>query len=261
MMLEHRLQIQLFNRTTRSVRLTNAGRMLLERFERIVQDRDEAFELVGDQAALQGELRVTCSTAMGERFVAPLIRQFAAPFPKLTITINLSNSIIDLASEGYDLAVRTGSVTDPRLVATQVASRRLRTCAASGYLARAGVPSTPDDLSGHECLIGSSSTWHYRDGDREIVLRPKSRFRCNSGAAVLEASLAGFGICQLPDFYIAPHLRTGALKPVLEPYQPADEPVWAVYPRRRYLSPKISRIVDHLSEQLGPAINGASGRI
>lgn len=255
MALEQRVQAQLFHRTTRTVHLTDTGRVFLERCERMAQERDEAIALIGEQGEPQGELRVTCSTAMGERFVAPIIRRFAMQHPRLNISIELSNRVIDLVGEGFDLAVRTGVTSDPRLIATRVASRTLYTCAAPSYLARAGRPATVEELDRHDRIIGTSLTWHFNVDGQDIVHRPSGRFRCNSGHAVMEACIAGLGICQLPDFYILPHLKHGMVELLLEDIQPEDEPIWAVYPQRRHLLPKVQQAVDSLQHELGPAMN------
>lgn len=255
MALEQRVQAQLFHRTTRTVRLTDTGQIFFERCERIAQERDDAIALIGEKGEPQGELRVTCSTAMGERFVAPIIRRFAMPHPKLNVTIDLSNRVVDLVAEGYDLAIRTGHVSDSRVIATRVASRTLHTCAAPAYLARAGTPRAVGDLSAHECIAGSSTTWHFAIGGKAAVHHPKGRFRCNSGDAVMEACISGLGICQLPDFYILPYLKHGMVELILEDCQPADEPIWAVYPQRRHLLPKVQMAVESLRHELGPAMN------
>lgn len=255
MALEQRVQAQLFHRTTRTVKLTDTGQVFLQRCERIAQDREEAFALIGDRSALQGDLRVTCSTAMGERFVAPIIRRFAMQHPKLAVSIELSNRVIDLVSEGFDLGIRTGIIDDPRLISIQVASRRLYTCAAPSYLASAGRPANIDALSEHECIVGTAEAWSFKEGNQEVIHRPKGRFRCNSGHAVMEACVSGLGICQLPEFYVLPYLKHGMVELLLEDAQPDAEPIWAVYPLRRHLMPKVQQVIDCLSLELGPAMN------
>lgn len=252
--LERRVQARLFHRTTRSVHLTDTGQTFFERCERMSQERDEAIALIGEQGEPQGQLRVTCSTAMGERFVAPIIRRFAMHHPKLNVTIDLSNRVVDLVAEDYDLAIRTGHVSDPRLIATHVASRTLYTCAAPSYLAHAGRPTKVADLQNHECITGSSSTWHFTMDGNEHLHHPKGRFRCNSGHAVVEACISGLGICQLPDFYILPHLRHGMVEILLDEFRPTDEPIWAVYPRSRHLIPKVQSVVECLRHELGAAM-------
>jgi DNA-binding transcriptional LysR family regulator len=258
MALERRVEALLFHRTTRNVRLTDTGQAFFERCERIAQERDEAIALISERSEPQGELRVTCSTTMGERFVAPILRRFAGQHPRLSVSIDLSNRIVDLASEGYDLAIRTGAITDPRLIATRVASRTLYTCAAPSYLNRAGRPDRVEALADHDCIVGTAATWHFRQGDREIVHQPKGRFRCNSGHAVIEACVAGFGICQLPDFYILPYLKHGMVELLLEDARPDDEPIWAVHLQRRHLLPKVAQAVELLQRELGRAMNRPS---
>ncbi|HKY80769.1 MAG TPA: LysR family transcriptional regulator [Sphingobium sp.] len=256
MALEQRIEAQLFHRTTRTVRLTDTGRSFFERCERIAQERDEAIASIAQQGEPQGELLVTCSTAMGERFIAPIIRRFAMHNPRLSVTIDLSNRVRDLIAEGYDLAIRTGDVTDPRLISTRVASRALHTCAAPSYLSRFGQPRSVEELARHECIGGTSPDWHFRVDGQEVLHSPTGRFRCNSGHAVIEACVAGLGICQLPDFYILPYLKHGMLQLILDDCRPADEPVWAVYPQRRHLLPKVQQAVEWLSLELAAAMNG-----
>jgi len=253
--LERRLDVQLLHRTTRTVRLTDSGRGFFDRCERIVQDRDDAFALLGAHGEPRGELRVTCSTTMGERFVAPILRRFAMRHPGLSLSIELTNRVIDLMAEDFDLAIRTGTISDPRLIATRVASRTLHTCAAPSYLASRGTPERIADLDRHECITGTNTHWHFDMDGREVVHRPVGRFRCNSGHAVIEACVAGLGICQLPDFYILPFLKHGMVTLIFEAAQPADEPIWAVYPRRRHLLPKVQRAVEALEHEFAAAMN------
>ncbi|WP_313804791.1 LysR family transcriptional regulator [Sphingobium sp.] len=257
MMLEQRVQAQLFHRTTRTVRLTDTGRVFFERCEQIAQERDEAIALVCEQGEPQGDLRVTCSTAMGERFVAPIIRRFAMPYPRLNVSIDLTNRLVDLVAEGYDLGIRTGSATDPRMIATCIASRKVLTCAAPSYLARHGAPKSLEELSDHECIGGTSSTWHFHVHGTEVSHRPSGRFRCNSGHAVMEACISGLGICQLPEFYILPYLKHGMVELLLQDFQAMDEPIWAVYPQRRHLLPKVQGVIDCLKRELSTAMNSS----
>lgn len=252
--LETVVQAPLFIRTTRRLSLTDTGRELIVRFRRIIEERDAAIAEVSAGGEPRGEVRITCSTALGERFVAPIARRFAFAHEGLSVSVELSNHVVDLIGEGYDLAVRTGHLSDSRLISTRIASRRLHACAAPAYLAARGLPETVADLSRHECLAGTAATWHFRIDGEDVQHRPKGRWRCNSGTAVLDATLAGLGICQLPDFYVNPHLRAGTLVPVLETARPEDEPIWAVYPQRRHLLPKVRGLVDRLRQELPPAL-------
>ncbi|MCJ2185620.1 LysR substrate-binding domain-containing protein [Novosphingobium beihaiensis] len=260
MRLEARLQTQLFHRTTRSVRLTDTGRVFLEHCQRMLTEREEAFALVNEKGEPQGELRITCSTAMGERFIAPILRRFARAYPRLQVNIDLTNRVVDLVAEGYDMAVRTGHLPDSRLIGTRIASRSLVTCASPAYLKRRGAPHTLADLEEHDLLAGNAGTWHFSVEGKTQTYRPHSRWRCNSGSAVLEAALDDMGLCQLPDFYVQRTLAEGALVPVLTDLQPADEPIWAVYPERRHLQPKISELVSVLRKEL-PEMLGMGGKV
>ena len=253
--LERRIQAQLFFRTTRKVTLTDAGRALVEQFRRIIEERDEALASIGDGGEPQGELRLTCSTALGERFVAPIVRRFAAESPELRVTIELTNRLVDLVSEGYDLAIRTGHLTDSRLIGTRIASRRLYLCGSPAYLDRHGRPQTIAELAHHQCLVGTASNWHFRVNGSDHIFRPKGRWRCNSGATVLDAALADMGLCQLPEFYVLQHIGSRELETVLDDLRADDEPIWAVYPQRRYLLSKVRNLVERLRAELGPALD------
>jgi DNA-binding transcriptional LysR family regulator len=252
--LEDRIRAPLFFRTTRSVTLTDTGRALVEPFRRIISAREQAFATAGDDGEPQGELRLTCSAALGERFIVPIVRRFAQQYPRLSVNIDLSNRIIDLVAEGFDLAIRTGQLTDSRLVASRIASRRYEVCASPEYLQKCGRPETVPDLARHDCLIGTSATWHFEVDRQAVTFRPAGRWRCNSGEAVVDAALSDMGLCQLPELYVLPHIAAGRLVAVLETFRASDEPIWAVYPRHDHMLPKIRKLLPLLRAELGPAL-------
>ncbi|CDO36165.1 transcriptional regulator, LysR family [Novosphingobium mathurense] len=254
--LESRLQAQLLHRTTRSLRLTETGQIFLETCKRLIEERDEAIAAIASQGEPSGHLRITCSYALGEKFVAPIVRELSTTYPSLTITLDLDNAVVDLIADGYDLAIRTGQLNDSRLVATRVASRALITLASPAYLARHGRPKDIEDLRRHECLVGSTAQWQFK---ANATFRPQGRWRCNSGNALIEAALADMGICQVPRFYLGDHLGEGRLEPVLPDLNPEEEPIWAVYPQRRHLSPKVSAMVEALRTSLPAHLASASG--
>lgn len=250
--LEERLQTRLLYRTTRRVSLTDAGRAFLARCRDLIQDRDEALAAVGEEdGEVKGLLRMTCSSAYGERYVVPAVNAFALAHPKLSLHIELDDTVRDIVSEGFDLAIRFGRLTDSRLIAKRLASRTRRLCASPDYLARAGTPTTIADLEAHAGVLGAADAWPFREGEREIAFKPQGRFRCNSGQAVLDATLQGLGICQLPNFYVDPAITDGRLVALLEDNTPADEGVWAVYPHLRLLPAKVRLLVEHLERELG----------
>lgn len=255
--LEARLQTQLFNRTTRRVSLTDTGHSFAEHSRQIIKERDELLSSVNGSGEPQGELKITCSISLGELFVAPIVRDFMVRFPRLSVTLDLNNRLVDLVAEGYDLAIRTAKISDPRLVGRQVASRQLATVASPGYLSAMGEPKSVGALKGHNCLIGTGAVWSFLEKGQARTYMPEGRWRCNSGKAVVDAAAAGLGICQLPLFYVRQSIADGALQPVLEHVRPAPEPIWIVYPRRRHLLSKVFNLADLLEANLQSAIDEA----
>jgi DNA-binding transcriptional LysR family regulator len=249
--LEENLQTRLFYRSTRRVALTEAGQTFLQHCQRLQDAREEALRAVGDLGSEpKGLLRMTCAVAYGERFIVPLVTQFMNRHPLLKVDIELSNRTLDLVQDGIDLAIRLGRLQDSRLVATRLAPRRMYVCAAPGYLQRYGRPHSLSELSQHNCLIGSSDHWDFQQDGRELSQRVHGNWRCNSGQAVLDAALQALGLCQLPDYYVQEHLKSGALVSVLEKHQAPNTAVWALYPQQRHLSPKVRQLVDHLKAGL-----------
>ncbi|WP_373387405.1 LysR family transcriptional regulator [Pseudomonas alcaligenes] len=249
--LEERLQTRLFYRSTRRVALTEAGQTFLQHCRRLQDAREEALRAVGDlNDEPKGLLRMTCAVAYGERFIVPLVNDFMARHPQLRVEIELSNQTLDLLHGGLDLAIRLGRLQDSRLVATRLAPRVMHLCASPAYLERYGRPHSLSELARHNCLIGSSEHWNFQQDGRELSLRVQGNWRCNSGEAVLDAALRGFGLCQLPDYYVQPHLRSGALLDLLPQQRPPHTAVWALYPQQRHLSPKVRLLVELLKEGL-----------
>ncbi|WP_165191676.1 LysR family transcriptional regulator [Caulobacter soli] len=249
--LEDRLQTRLLYRTTRRVSLTDAGRLFLARCRALIQERDLAMQLLGeDEGELKGQLRMTCSVAYGERYVVPAVNAFALAHPRLSLHIELDDIVRDLVADGFDLAIRFGRLGDSRLIARRLASRTRRLCAAPAYLAKAGAPENLAAIADHACVVGASETWTFSDAGGETTIRPSGRWRCNSGQAVLDAAIAGLGLCQLPNFYVDGPIAAGTLVPLLEQHRPADEGVWAVYPHLRHLPAKVRLLAEHLEAAL-----------
>lgn len=255
--IEEKIGAQLLNRSTRRVALTATGRAFVTQVRHMIEARENLLVSISGTGEIFGEFRITCSVAMGELFIAPIARRYALENPRLTVTLDLNNRLVDLIGEGYDLAIRTGTLSDPRLVSHQLALRSYRTCAAPAYLATRGTPQHPAELKDHECLVGTSTTWRFLDGDSPYLYAPEGRWHCNSGSAVLAAALDGMGICQLPRFYVQKHVENGSLTPILRAYNSEPEPVWAVYPFRQHLLPKVRKFVAMMEETLPSAMLGA----
>ncbi|MFO7703630.1 MAG: LysR family transcriptional regulator [Halopseudomonas sp.] len=249
--LEDRLQTRLLYRSTRKVSLTEAGVTFLAHCQRLIDARDEAMQAVTDLGgAPKGLLRVTCAVAYGEDFIMPLLNDFMQQHPQLKIEMTLTNQTLDLLHGSYDLAIRLGRLHDSNMIATRLAPRRMYLCAAPGYLQQHGAPHSLSELPRHHCLLGSSDTWHFQQGGKETPIRVQGNWQCNSGKAVLEAALRGFGLCQLPDYYVHEHLQRGSLRALLTQHQPPHTGVWALYPQQRHLSPKVRQAVELLKAGL-----------
>ncbi len=248
--LEDRVGARLLERTTRQVRLTAAGTSIIERCRRLIDEREDTLRFLRSREEMGGTIRLTCATALGERFVTPALLGFLADHPRISVKMELTNRVVDLIGESFDVAIRTGHPADDRLAARQVTAREIVAAAAPAYLERHGTPQHPDDLATHACLIGTSTAWHFRERAQKIVIVPNGRWSCNSGETVAQAALAGLGICQLPRYYVSAHLRSGALVEVLEGFGEDPEPVWAVYPARRALLPRVRSLLDALEQGL-----------
>ena len=249
--LEDCLQARLLHRSTRRVSLTEAGQTFLQHCRSLLEARDEAWRAVSDLSGQpKGLLRMTCAVAYGERYIVPLVNEFMALHPQLAVDIQLTNRPLDLLHEGLDLAIRLGRLSDERLVATRLAPREMYLCAAPTYLERAGTPHSLAELARHNCLVGSTDLWSFAEEGGETQLRVQGNWRCNSGTAVLDAALRGFGLCQLPDYYVLEHLKSGELVSLLEQHRPPNTAVWALYPQQRHLSPKVRQLVDFLKSGL-----------
>lgn len=253
--LEERLGARLFHRTTRKVTLTDTGTAFVERCRQLIQEREDLLSQASGSSEPQGELRITCSIALGEGFVAPIVRRFTKAHPRLSVTLDLSNHITDMIGEGYDIGIRTRQVVDARLVGRQIATRPIEVCASPAYLAMAGVPNSVEELKDHQCLVGSSNTWHFLERGVPKVFAPRGRWRCNSGSAVVDAAIAGMGVCQLPAFYVREHVAAGRLVSILSSIRGEPEPIWVVYPQRRHLLPKIRQLVEVLELGLQVALD------
>ncbi|MEM1114659.1 MAG: LysR family transcriptional regulator [Pseudomonadota bacterium] len=252
--LEDRLDAQLLLRTTRNVSTTEVGNAFYLRCQDIVGSLVDAEQAVVDlQERPRGNLRITVAGAFGEDFIAPAAISFMQQHPAVAVELNLSNRLIDLMSEGYDLAIRAGTLQDSSLIARRIGARRLLTCAAPAYVERYGSPPNVHALANHNCLVGTLQTWRFRENKRNFDLPVSGNWRSNNGRALIHAAVAGLGIAQLPSFYLEEHFRSGSLIPVLEEFNPTDTGVWAVYPQNRHLSAKVRLFVKHLADSFQEA--------
>lgn len=252
--LEDRLGIRLLHRSTRRQALTEAGEQFYLRCTQLIGELDELSAQLGEaQDTPQGRVRISVAGAFAERYLAPACAEFMARYPQVSIELNFDNRIVDLIDEGFDLAIRYGELRQSGLVARRIAPRRLHVCASPEYLAARGVPTRPEQLRAHACLVGSSDTWIFRGESGAVQrLRVSGNWRSNNGIALLAAARAGLGLVQLPDFYIEDDLQANRLQLVLQDWELGDVGVWAVYPHRRHLSAKVRFLIEHLSAAFQP---------
>lgn len=250
--LEARLDAQLLVRTTRKVSLTEVGQGFYLRCRNLVAGLEEAEQAVIElQERPRGLLRITVSGAFGEDCIAPLAVSFMQQHPELAIEMDFNNRLVDLIDEGYDLAIRSGTLKDSSLIARRISDRDLVICGAPAYFQQRGYPIELAHLDNHNCLSGSLTTWTLRDGDRHFDYKTRGNWKSNNGRALVQAAIGGLGLVQLPEFYVKQALDEGRLQTVLDKHAPTHTGVWAVYPQNRHLSAKVRLFVNYLADQLG----------
>lgn len=250
-LLEERLNVKLLYRTTRKVSLTEEGELYYQHCRNILNHLDEAeLSITNRQSNPKGRIKLTAPVTYGEYKVLPLINDFVCLYPEIEVSANLTNQQVDLVEEGYDLAIRLGSLSDSSLMAKKLSTRSLYVCASPEYINTHGQPQNIVDLAAHNCLVGTLDHWHFNENGMQKNYRVSGRLHYNSGFALADAALKSQGIVQLPDYYVQKHLDDGSLVELLGEYRLADEGIWALYPFNRQLSPKIRLLVDYLAEHL-----------
>lgn len=254
--LEDRLGARLLNRTTRRLSLTEVGRAFFERSQRGLLEIEEAeAEVSRMQGEPRGELRLSSPMSFGILHLAPLLPALQARYPELTVDMVLDDRKVDLVEEGFDLAIRIGELPDSSLVARRLGPCRHVVCGSPAYFARNGVPQSLEDLSQHAAITyrytNAPDEWHFLapDGDHRQV-SVTSRIKMNSSLALREALLNGAGVTLTPTFVVGADIRAGRLRAVLQGYRAMEVSIYAVYPQRKHLSPKIRAFVDFLAEHI-----------
>jgi DNA-binding transcriptional LysR family regulator len=255
--LEAELGVLLLSRTTRRLSLTEAGQAYAERCQRILADLEEADQAVGNlQAVPSGRLRITAPMSFGSLHLAPSLSEFIDKYKEIKLDLVLSDRIVDLIEDGFDLAVRVGRLAESSLIAKKLCPMRRVACASPAYLKAMGVPRTPADLAQHRCLSHSelaAQEWRFVDsGNKPLGINVTGPVRVNNGEAMRHLALAGVGLIYLPTFFIGPDIRAGRLVPVLESFTPQDSALYAVYPHARLLSPKVRAFLDFLGKLFPP---------
>lgn len=255
--LERHLGTRLLHRTTRRLTLTEAGTRYYERCAPLLEALAEADRAVGDLHALpRGTLRVNVPVSFGHLHLGPVLPDFLARHPSLTVDITLNDRFVDLVHEGFDAAVRIGRLPESTLIARRIAACELWLCAAPGYLARHGTPANAAELHGHNALAYTyapqSGSWRLTDPDGQTHQIPvEGSLRANNGELLLAAAERGSGIVMLPDFIAADAVAAGRLQRLLPDHATAPLSLNAVYPYTPRVPAKVRAFVDFLVERFG----------
>ena len=251
--LETHLNVRLLNRTTRRMSPTEEGFAYFERCTQLLADLEEAEAgVAGEARRPRGRLRLTAPIALATLRLAPAFAEFGQAYPEITLDIVLSDNVADFAEEGLDLAIRVGRVGSDNLVARHIGDTALLVAAAPEYLARAGEPVHPGDLSRHACFTYSyaaaGNQWHFENADGKTAeVRVGGPVNANNGMLLAEMAAAGAGIVQAPCFVLAPLLASGRLVRVLPEWTLRRLPIHVVYPTRRHLSAKVQAMTAFLT--------------
>ncbi len=258
--LEAHLGVKLLVRTTRRLTLTHEGTAFLEDCQRLLADlaNAEASVSAGGMKAT-GHLRLTAPAGFGRRHVAPLVPWFRERHPDVTISLNLSDRVIDLATEGYDCAVRVGDLPDSSLVSVRLADNRRLCVATPQYLKQHGLPRHPNDLVHFDCLTLSSDAsqtrgWAFQlpgsdtPSGELVYLRPRGPLDCTDGQVLHEWCLAGYGIAWRSIWEVESDIAAGRLQSVLDDFAAPPNGIYAVFPQRKHLPLRVRLWIDFLKE-------------
>jgi len=253
--LEAHLGVKLFNRTTRFVRLTEAGQRYAEDARRIIAAADEADEAAtGINAEPKGHLVVTAPVLFGRSYVMPGISDYLQKYKNTEVTALFLDRIVNLLEEGVDVGIRIGELPDSSYKALRVGQVRRVLCASPSYLAEHGIPSTPDALVKHQLIVAGAISatvdWRFENDGSPVSIRIKPRLRVTSNDAAIEAAVLGLGITRLLSYQIATQLASGELKIIMCEFEPKPMPINIIHREGRYASAKIRSFVDLMSTRL-----------
>ncbi|HYR26726.1 MAG TPA: LysR family transcriptional regulator [Aquabacterium sp.] len=250
--LEARLGVRLLHRTTRRLSLTEEGQRFYMRSKELLAGLEEAeAEATSRSEAASGRLRLNAPVTFGILHLAPLWGRFMAQHPKVTLDVTLSDRVVDLVDEGYDLAIRIAALPSSTLISQRLATTRMVLCASPGYLKAHGVPHHPAELVGHAVLAytywSTRDEWHFEGPDGPVSVRTHPCLHTNSGDTCRAAALADQGIILQPSFLVGPDLAAGSLIELMPAYRSGEIGIYAVYPTRRHVPPKVRALVDFLA--------------
>ncbi|MBM4207878.1 MAG: LysR family transcriptional regulator [Gammaproteobacteria bacterium] len=257
MQLEGALGSRLFNRTTRSLNLTDVGASYLERCQQVLLDIEEMEAAVTQlQTEPRGVLKISAPPVIGATHITRAVVEFLKIYKDIKIDIVLQSSPGDLIDEGIDIAIFLGNLDDTSMVARKLATSPLVVCASPSYLEKYGVPKTPEDLINHSCLVNWAipprHKWQFKTESGLKTIDVSGRVQTNAAHSIRIAAINGLGLVMLPTYIVGGDIEKGLLKVVLENYTLPPLDIHAVYPHRKYLSTKARKFLDFLQEWLEP---------
>ena len=253
--LEARLKAQLFQRSSRQMILTEAGRSYVEACKRIIEQVDDAERAVsGEYRSPKGDLAVTAPWGLGHMHLVPILAEFLDAYPDIALRLVLTDRVVNAVEQNIDVSIRIGVLPDSSLIATRIGSVRFVLCASPRYLAARGQPRTPTDLRHHDCIsiddYGPQRAWKFAKGNREISAPIKSRLVVNDSEAAIDAAIAGAGIARVMSYKMEAARRAGTLVVMMEAFELEPWPVHIFYAERKPMPLKLRAFLSWVTPRL-----------
>ncbi|NQZ51223.1 MAG: LysR family transcriptional regulator [Moritella sp.] len=254
--LEDNIGVRLFNRTTRSITLTEAGERFSDYARNAVVMANEGFAALHNlQGIPKGTLKINAPMTFTRLHIVPYIKEFLDLYPDVKVILSMDDRVVSLVEGGYDVGIRIGELESSSLISKKLADCKSVLCASPEYLKKHGTPSKPEDLSHHNCinysLFQGGAEWTFYKDSKKLKLEPKGNFIVNNSDAILEVLLNGLGICQMPTFIVAEHLKSQRLITCMDEYALPKHAIYAVYPERKHLPEKVRVFIEFISHKLG----------
>jgi LysR family transcriptional regulator for bpeEF and oprC len=262
--LEKQLGVRLLQRTTRSISLTDEGARYLQKMDAISQSVRELRESSPDDDRIDGHIRLTAPPLFGPQFLTDALDAFLHTYPEVSVTTTLVNRDINLIEEGYDIALRVGTLKDSNLVARVIGKFALSIVASPGYIKANATPRHPRDLAKHNCLINTLAKfprrWGFQQGKHKFTVKVEGAYEVNDDVVLRHLAGSGLGIAHLPSYIVHDQVTSGELALLLSKFTPEPLPICIIYPSRQHLSPAKRMLVDHLVAHVEPnSFAGMSG--
>ncbi|WP_025819869.1 LysR family transcriptional regulator [Shewanella marina] len=256
--LEHKLGVQLIQRTTRSLSLTEAGQLLYTQGEELLRDADQAVASVHNlNDATRGLLKVGISQSFGAMHLIPALPEFMNKYPELELQISLLDHKVDVVSEGLDLLLTMSEQLPLGMVARPLMKCQFMLVSSPDYIAKYGAPTHPEQLVEHNCLVYQGewhehSVWQFKKGEEHCEIGVTGNFRVDNAPALKSAAVSGLGVVYLASYLLEGEIEKGTLVPLMRDWQMTNHlPLQAVYPRRKHLAPKVSAFIDFIKDRIG----------